>query len=104
MSDKQWQIWKVILWLIILYAFQHLIRDILADILDIHNFFTEILHRDSSAANWCRNFCQYTTFPIEIFYLISSIYLLKKRKFGWLGWAMLVVILPVLLQYFDIIK
>jgi len=43
------------------------------------------------------------TFPIEIFYILSSIYLLKKNKFGLLGWGMIIIIIPVLLQYLDFI-
>jgi len=102
-KDFLLKVWKIILIFILIYSIQHLIRDILSDILWIHNNFTEFLHRESSYANWCKEFCKWMTFPIEIFYILSSIYLLKKNKFGLLGWGMIIIIIPVLLQYLDFI-
>jgi len=96
------KIWVIILWIILIYSTQHLIRDILSDIFGIHNIFTEFGHRESSNVSWCGEYCKWTTFSIEIFYIFSSIYLIKKREFGKLGWIMIVLIIPVLLQYFGI--
>lgn len=104
MTDKKWKIWNVVLWFVLFYASQHLARDVLSDILGIHNTFTEFGHRESSNAKWCGNYCKWTTFPAEIFYIGSCIYLLKKNKFGWLGYAMIVFGVFILMQYLDIIK
>jgi len=88
---------------ILIYAIQHTVRDILSDVIGLHSRFTDFGHRESSSALWCGAYCKWTTFPVEIFYIISSIYLLKKRKFGWLGWSIIIVAIPVLLQYLDIL-
>lgn len=103
MTDKKWRIWRVILWVSLVYATQHLIRDILSDILGIHNTFTEFLHRESANAKWCGDLCKWTTFPVEIFYIISSTYLLKKKRFGLLGRTMTVLGILILLQYLDLV-
>lgn len=55
--------WIVILWIVLIYSTQHLIRDILSDIFGIHNMFTEFGHRESSNALWCGKYCKWTTFP-----------------------------------------
>jgi len=102
-KEKLQKLWTLTLWFFLIFAIQHTFRDILTNILGIHNFFTEIGHRQSASAAWCGNFCELSTFPIEIFYMISSIYLLKKKEFGWLGVLMLLIVIPLLLQYFDII-
>ncbi|HUW24475.1 MAG TPA: hypothetical protein VMW04_02495 [Patescibacteria group bacterium] len=95
--------WKIILWLILLYAIQHTVRDILQQFFGINNVFTGFAHREASNAIWCGQYCKWTTLPVKIFYIFSSIYLLRKQKFGWLGWMMIIIIIPVLLQYLDLI-
>ena len=94
---------KFFLYFVLIYASQHLVRDILSDILGIHNWFTQIGHRESSNALWCGALCKWTTFPIEIFYIVSSFYQIKQNKFGTLGWIMIFLLIPILLQYSDII-
>ena len=94
---------KFFLYFVLFYANQHLVRDILSDILDIHNWFTEIGHRESSNTAWCGTLCRWTTFPIEIFYILSSFYLIKQNKFGTLGWILIFLLIPILLQSSDII-
>lgn len=95
--------WMILLWLILIYSAQHLVRDILSDVFGIHNTFTEFLHRESSNSAWCYGFCKWTTFPVEIFYIFASLYLLKKKNFGLIGVIMVMIIIPVLLQYLDVI-
>jgi len=97
------KLWTIILIFILAYASQHLVRDILSDILGIHNAFTEFGHRESSNASWCGDYCKWTTFPVELFYIFASFYLLRTKKFGVIGWLMVIVIIPVLLQYSDFI-
>jgi len=95
--------WTIILWVVLIYASQHLIRDILSDIFGIHNAFTEFGHRENSNAVWCGDYCRWTTFPVEIFFISASLYLLKVKRFGIVGWLMLILAVPVLLQYYDFI-
>lgn len=97
------KLWTITLVFVLIYASQHLIRDILSDVLGIHNSFTEFGHRESSNATWCVSFCKWTTFPVEIFYIFASLYLLKTKKFGVIGWLMVILAIPVLLQYFNFI-
>jgi len=97
------KLWIIILWIVLIYAAQHFVRDILSDIFGIRNSFTDFGHRESSNAVWCGKYCKWTTFPIEIFYIFTSLCLLKAKKFGVVGWLMMIVIIPVLLQYLDLI-
>ncbi|MFH1561388.1 MAG: hypothetical protein ABID04_02300 [Patescibacteria group bacterium] len=97
------KLWFITLWFALIYSTQHLVRDVLSDIFGIHNAFTEFLHRESPASAWCYGFCQWTTFPVEIFYILASLRLLKKGGFGLIGVVMIIFIVPILLQYFGII-
>lgn len=96
------KLWRIILWLVLFYAIQHTVRDVLSDVFEVQNAFTQFSHREASHAAWCSNYCRWTIFPIEVFYIISSVYLLRKNEFGWLGWLMLILAIPILFQYFDI--
>ncbi len=94
---------KIFLYIVLIYSSLHLIRDLLSDIFGFHNWFTDIGHREYPSTSWCSSFCKWTTFPLEIFYIISAIYLIKHNKFGTLGFLMVLLIIPVLLQYHDLI-
>ena len=97
------KIWDIVLYSLLAYSCYHLIRDILSDIFGIHHPLIDIFHRESASAKWCGKWCKWHTFPIEIFYIIVSIYLLKTQQFGWLGGIMIVLMIPIALQYFNIV-
>ena len=89
------KIWNAILYLILAFSCYHLLRDILSDIFGIRRPLIDFFHRESASAKWCGNWCKWHTFPIEIFYIIASIYLLKTQQFGWLGWVMIILAIPI---------
>ena len=100
-SLTKWQ--KIFLWTSLFYASQHLVRDVLSDIFNIHNAFTDFAHRKAAAGRWCHQFCRWTTFPLEIFYILASLYLLKTKKFSPLGYLMIFLLIPIFLNYFDLL-
>lgn len=97
------KIWNVVLYFTLIVFCYHLVRDTLSDIFGIHHPLIDFFHRESASAKWCGKWCKWHTFPIEIFYIIASVYLLKTQQFGWLGWVMILLLIPIALQYFDIL-
>jgi hypothetical protein len=41
--------------------------------------------------NWCGSYCNWITFPFEFFIAITSLLVIKRNKFGWLGLSTLMV-------------
>jgi len=77
-------------------SFYHTIRDIL-QIIEVHNWFTDIL---SYKHNWCNAlgpFCNYYLFPWEILTFTGSIFVLKINRFSLLGKLVLYaqIIVPI---------
>lgn len=64
----------------------HLIRDIF-QIFNISNPVADFLHRPHL---WCKPYCNYVTIPPEIFLIIALIIILKRKKVGLLGKAVLI--------------
>lgn len=67
---------------ILLLSLYHLIRDILQT-LDIHNAFTNILHRPLHL--WCGAYCDYVTYPLDVIGIVGSFVVLKRNGVGVLG-------------------
>lgn len=81
-----WRKWLVI---VFLYAIYHLIRDILQDILNIHNSFTEWMHYVPNESRlpfylkWITfgGYSKWLTFPIEILLLLTIPRVWQRRTF-----------------------
>jgi hypothetical protein len=67
---------------LIVFSILHLYRDILQNF-HIKNMTTNFLGMDR---NWCNYYCNWITFPFEIFILIGSIIELKRNKLGLIGY------------------
>ena len=81
---------------ILLGAVYHLVRDIL-QIIGVQNVITEIGHMDHK---WCRSFyCDYVTFPVEIFIIVASVIIIKRKRGGILGQVVIVSLLASLLMW-----
>lgn len=74
------RIWKVLLRLVFVWAAYHLVRDILQDILGVHNRFTEFLHYEAQQEllpQWLKiihldnNLGRWLTIPLAVFYLLA---------------------------------
>jgi len=66
---------------ITIFSVYHLIRDLLQNF-GIENLATDILKMEK---NWCSYYCNWITFPMEIFVSIGSGVILKRNKIGHLG-------------------
>jgi len=66
---------------ILIFSLYHLLRDVLQT-LEIHNGFTNIFHRSHV---WCRSYCNYVTFPLDLLGIIGSWIILKRNKLGTIG-------------------
>lgn len=91
MGDKT----KIFLWIILIGAIYHLIRDIL-QIAGIENAFTEIGHWNH---RWCGRYCNYVTLPLDLFVIVASVIVLRRRKFGILGVSIVVALLVGLFMW-----
>lgn len=93
-------IWRKFLVLVFIYSFYHLIRDILQDIFNIHNPFTEFLHQNPQIDKmpnyfkWINFFGyrKYITFPIEIFLLLAIPKVNRSKRFNKLDGVILFTI------------
>lgn len=94
------RIWKILLWLVFVWAAYHLVRDILQDILGIHNRFTEFLHYEAQQEllpDWLKiihldnNLGRWLTIPIAVFYLLAVPISWIIKKFGILEVIMIAV-------------
>lgn len=74
--------------LVFLGSIYHTVRDIL-QIVGVESIFTNIGHWNH---NWCSAYCDYVTIPVDIFLIISSLVILKRRRFGLLGVFILLAI------------
>ncbi len=91
MGDKVTILFGVIL----IGAMYHLIRDVL-QIAGVENALTEIGHRSHE---WCGVYCNYVTLPIDIFVVIASIIVIKRKKIGLLGVGILIALLIALFMW-----
>lgn len=75
------KIYRTIFIIIFIFSTYHLVRDVVQT-LGINNIFTTIFHRPHL---WCKPYCNYVTYPLDIFGIFGSLYVLKKNKVGLLG-------------------
>src|ERR1700694_2477720 len=71
---------RVFIFLLLSFSY-HLVRDVL-QILGAHNFLADFLH---SRGRWCTRFCDWITFPPEIFGIFGSIIVIRRNEVGLLG-------------------
>ncbi|MEK7571628.1 MAG: hypothetical protein AAB553_05125 [Patescibacteria group bacterium] len=76
---------KLLFSLLLAFFVIHLLRDIL----QIYNIDTPLATLLRTNHLWCRPFCDYATLPHEIFGIIGSSIVLKRKKVGILGWLVL---------------
>jgi len=109
-KSKYLKAWQMFLVFVFVYSIYHLLRDILQDILDIHNQFTEFLHYNVDV-DALPNYLKWTTFggwrkwftfPIEIFMLIAIPQALKKNEFSPLDKIILIIIVLTILFWISI--
>lgn len=86
---------SILFWIILLGAGYHLIRDIL-QIIGIDNIFIEIGHWEHQ---WCRNYCDFVTLPLDIFVIVMSAVIVKRKKVGTLGVCILIALLVALFMW-----
>ncbi len=72
---------RTIFAIILVFSCYHLIRDVV-QILELNNDLTEIFHRTHQ---WCGQYCNYVTLPLEIIGLIGATIVLKRNKIGIIG-------------------
>ncbi len=81
--------------IVLVGSIYHLVRDLL-QIGGIENFFTQVGHWNH---NWCAEYCDYVTLPIDIFLIVGAIVIVRRKKIGILGLSVLVVLLLGLLMW-----
>ena len=81
MNDRSLKLWHWILGIYWVWGLYHLVRDIL-QLMQISTFIADLGHR---RPNWCvplGDYCNYITFPIEIYVLIAVPLIWNRRKIG----------------------
>lgn len=67
--------------IILFVSMYHLIRDTL-QVFGQHSPFTNFLHRPHL---WCKPYCNYVTYPLDIIGIVGSFVVLKRDRLGRLG-------------------
>ena len=80
---------------VLLGAIYHLFRDIL-QIAGFENIFTQVGHWNHE---WCGAYCDYVTLPIDLFLIIASAVIIRRRKFDILGIMVLTALFLGLLMW-----
>ena len=106
------KIWHKWLFFIFIYFIYHLVRDILQDVLNFHNTFTEFLHYEPDPSKlphyleWITfgGYGKWVTFPIDIFILLAIPKTWKSNQFIFLDFlifsALLFIEIIWLLNFF----
>lgn len=81
--------------IVLVGATYHLVRDLL-QIGGIENLFTQIGHWNH---NWCAGYCDYVTLPLDIFLIVGSLIIIRKRKIGTLGIGVVAALLLSLVMW-----
>ena len=76
-------------------AIYHLVRDLL-QICGVENFFTQVGHWNH---NWCAGYCDHITLPIDIFLIVGSVIITRRRGVGILGLMVVATLLLGLLMW-----
>lgn len=99
--------WHLFLFVVFLYSIQHLVRDVLQDILGVHNAFTEFAHFEADASKvpsiirflYTQPLARFLTFPIEIFMIVVIPIAWRRRKFTRLDWFVIALLVFTLFAY-----
>ncbi len=76
---------KLVFVAILLFSIYHFLRDVLQTF-DIHSLLTNIGHRPHE---WCGQYCNVVTWPLDIAGVVISVVVLKRNKVGVLGIVLL---------------
>ncbi len=98
-KQKLFWLWRKYLIIAFIFFAYHLIRDILQDVLNIHNAFTEVFHYEPNSAmlpeymQWLLfgGYRKWISFPMEIFALLTIPYALTKKKFIWIDFVLVAI-------------
>lgn len=83
-------LYRFVFAIILLLSTYHLVRDTF-QVFDIHNFLSDLWSRPHI---WCGAYCDYVTYPMEIFNIVGSAVVLKRKKIGLLG-ILVILSLPL---------
>jgi hypothetical protein len=81
LSDRTLRIWHWVLGMYWVWGIYHLIRDVLQQ-LEVSTFIADFVHRKPL---WCQSipgYCDYITFPLEIYVIIAVPLLWNRKKIG----------------------
>lgn len=81
--------------IVLVGASYHLVRDVL-QIIGVQNIFTGVAHWEHE---WCKGYCDYVTLPIEIFTMVGSVIIIRRKKFGVLGVGVAIALLMGLFMW-----
>lgn len=76
---------KLVFIAILIFSVYHLVRDV-AQTFDWHTSFSDVGHRSHE---WCGQYCDVVTYPLDIAGIIIPIIVLKRNRVGKLGIALL---------------
>jgi hypothetical protein len=82
---------------LLLFAVYHLARDVLTTFFYVQSAAVDIGHRSHE---WCGGVCDYVTMPLEVFNIVASAVVLRRRRIGVLGIVNLLTIPLWLLAWF----
>lgn len=85
---------KVLFVGILVFSAYHLVRDI-AQTFDWHTAFSNVGHR---AHEWCGQYCDIVTYPLDLVGIIIPVIVLKRNKIGKLG-ILLLAVMPLWLIF-----
>ncbi|MEN8253358.1 MAG: hypothetical protein ABFQ62_03220 [Patescibacteria group bacterium] len=80
--------YKTIFIFLIIFSTFHLVRDIF-QILHIENITTTVFEMEK---NWCGNYCNWLTIPMEIFIFFGSLIMIKRKKEGNLAYLIAIIL------------
>lgn len=75
------KIFRIIFIVILVILIYHVIRDIL-QIANVQNNLVNLWHKPHL---WCRPYCNYITFPLELSQITGLVVILTRNKVGLLG-------------------
>lgn len=76
---------KVTFVIILIFSAYHFVRDVVQTF-DWHTSFSNVGHRSHE---WCGQYCDYVTYPLDIAGIVIPIIALRRGRVGILGYALL---------------
>ena len=90
MKSGNKRLFRFFFMVVLIFSTYHLVRDVLQTF-EIQNLFTNILHRPHL---WCKSYCNFVTYPLDLLGIIGSLFVLKKSKPGTIG-TIIILSLPL---------